>query len=277
MTWIARPVSFKALLLVKAGCHPACPLNRAGGSEIALVPTPLDAAETTQGVTIYYEENAQVELINTAGTRILIDVYRPSALSNPATDKDVLLTTHSHPDHVDTRFFNAFAGKQLKHEVGEIKLPDITIQGIAAAHSTTDKILSVGSTNYIYIVDMGELRIAHFGDTGQEALTPEQLAALGKVDIAIAPFNMPPVGMTAENKRGFNLMDQVKPRLLIPTHIDVNTAKIAAEKWPGVYADQKSVTITPADLSDQTRILFMGMLAPSYQKLFNLLAWGAVK
>ena len=62
-------------------------------------------------------------------------------MGSPATEKDVLLTTHSHADHVDTRFFEAFPGKQLKHEVGEIKIPDVTIQGIAVAHSATDKIL----------------------------------------------------------------------------------------------------------------------------------------
>jgi L-ascorbate metabolism protein UlaG (beta-lactamase superfamily) len=241
------------------------------------VPTLLGAAETTQGFTIYYEENAQVELINPAGTRILIDVYRPDLLSSPATEKDVLLTTHSHPDHVNSDFFKSFPGKQLMKQVGEIKLPDVIIQGLASAHNATDKIVTEGATNYIYVMDIGGLRIAHFGDIGQDALIPEQLTTLGKVDIAIMQLSNSFSSMSASNQKGFNLMDQVKPRLLIPTHLDMNTAKIAAEKWLGVYTDQKSVTITPADLSNQTRILFMGMLAPSYQKLFNLPAWGAVK
>jgi hypothetical protein len=35
---------------------------------------------------------------------------------------------------------------------------------------------------------MGGMRFAHFGDLGQDSLSQEQLAALGKVDVAFAQF-----------------------------------------------------------------------------------------
>jgi hypothetical protein len=52
-------------------------------------------------IEIHYAEYAQVELINSKGTRILIDVFDPSRLSRPATSKDILLTTHTASDHTN--------------------------------------------------------------------------------------------------------------------------------------------------------------------------------
>ena len=231
----------------------------------ASVPTRSAAA-----VTIYYEENAQVELINSQGTRVLIDMSAPSSLSQPATDKDVLLTTHKHPDHVNDAFLASFKGQQIFVKEGEIKLPDMTMCGIASAHNANDQLKPENGTNYIYIVDMGGLRIVHFGDIGQRALTPAQLTMLGKVDIAITQFDNSYSDMNISNKKGFNLADQVKPRLIIPTHNSLDAAKYAATRWTCLYTDQLSVAISRADLSDKTQVLLMGKLAPSYSKILNL-------
>jgi L-ascorbate metabolism protein UlaG (beta-lactamase superfamily) len=236
-------------------------------------PTSLPASaptRSTAAVTIYYEENAQVELINFQGTRVLIDVSDPSSLSQPATDKDVLLTTHKHPDHVNDAFLASFKGQQIFVKEGEIKLPDVTMRGIASAHNASDPLKPENGTNYIYIVDMGGLRIVHFGDIGQDALTPEQLTVLGKVDIAITQFDNSYSNMNVSNKKGFRLMDQVKPRLIIATHNSLDATKYAATHWTCLYTDQPSVTISRADLSDKTQVLLMGKMASSYGKVLNL-------
>ena len=64
-------------------------------------------------VTLYHEGYAQVELISPQGTRVLIDVADPSALISPATEEDILLTTHGHSDHFDADFADSFPGQQL--------------------------------------------------------------------------------------------------------------------------------------------------------------------
>jgi len=68
---------------------------------ICMLHSALDQNEALAGVLlkIYYEQNAQVELINSEGSRVLIDVHDPTALSSPPTVNDVLLTTHNHGDH----------------------------------------------------------------------------------------------------------------------------------------------------------------------------------
>ena len=201
----------------------------------------------------------RVELISPEGSRVLIDVHDPGALSSPPTAKDVLLTTHNHGDHRRLDFVSSFPGKQLDVKTGEIKLKDVTIRGIASAHNEGDEFRDEGGSNYIFIIDMAGLRIAHFGDIGQEALTSKQLKVLGKVDIAITQLANMFSDMTAANKKGFNLMDQVKPKLIIPTHIhDPACAKIAADKWIGYNSYKKDLTLSIDNIPEATTIIFMG-------------------
>jgi L-ascorbate metabolism protein UlaG (beta-lactamase superfamily) len=248
----------------------ACTAAPTSSPTLQEIPSPTQPAAITPSPTeegklkIYYEENAQVELIGPDGTRVLIDVYNPSALSSPATDRDILLTTHSHGDHVNAEFQGSFPGRQLFIQSGSIDLVDSAIRGIPSGHNASDSFKPEGGTNYIYLIELGGLRIAHFGDIGQDALTADQLAALGKVDVAITQFNNSYSNMNVENRKGFNLMDQLKPRLIIPTHNSLDAAKIAAAKWPALYASQRFVSIGRSDLTEETRILFLGTVAQSY-------------
>jgi len=240
----------------------------------ASTPIPTSPPESTQ-VTLYYEENAQFELISPQGTRVLIDVFNPPALSSPVTEKDILLTTHGHDDHIQGDFVASFPGQQLRIREGEINLPDVSIRGIASAHSASGELKPEGGSNYIFIVDMGGLRIAHFGDIGQDQLTQEQLDALGEVDIALTQFVNSYSRMSVENKKGFSLMAQVKPRLIIPTHggSDMDAIQYAMELWDVVAADASEVSVGRSDMPDATTVLVMGEMAPAMKKIYDLPTW----
>ncbi len=79
-------------------------------------------------------------------------------------------------------------------------------------------------------MDMGGLRIVHFGDTEQKTLTEEQLEALGDVDVVFMEFfiDFPSV----YKYKCFDMMDQVKPRLIIPTHLETDAPQYASQKCP---------------------------------------------
>ena len=216
------------------------------------------------GLKLYFENNAQVELVSPQGTRVLVDVHDPDALSSPPTSKDVLLTTHNHGDHRRLDFVKSFPGKQLDVKAGEIELTGVTIRGIASAHNEGGEFRDEGGSNYIFIIDMAGLRVAHFGDIGQKALTPEQLKILGKVDVAITQLANMFSGMTAQNRKGFNLMDQLKPKLIIPTHIfDPSCATIAADKWIAYNSYKKHLMFSVDNMPAETTIIFMGNNANS--------------
>lgn len=226
-------------------------------------------------VTIYYEENAQVELINSEGRRVLIDVFDPPSLTSPATAEDISLTTHSHQDHVNADFLDSFPGQQLYIREGEITLPDVTIKGIASAHSAHNTPQPEGGSNYIFILDMDGLRIAHFGDIGQDELTQEQIDMLGEVDVAIMQLVNSYSQMNMVNKKGFNLMAQVEPKLIIPTHggSDMEAIEYAMELWEASVVSEGGATVGRSDLSGQTRLLLVGQMAPSFQSIYDLPEW----
>lgn len=232
-------------------------------------PTPKPA-----GVTLTYEGNAQVELVSPTGRHVYLDVPDPSQLVKQPTADDILLTTHLHTDHYYAAWADTFPGQQILASTGKIDLPDVTITGIASAHNAGDPLLDKGGTNYIYIIDIGGLRIAHFGDIGQDALTAGQLDALGSVDIAIMQFDNYVSNMNATNMKGFNLMDQVKPRLIIPSaHVSMATMQIAFGRWTGYFAESRTVTITTDTLPAKTAILTLGNMAEVYNNLYHLKPW----
>jgi L-ascorbate metabolism protein UlaG (beta-lactamase superfamily) len=65
-----------------------------------------------------------------------------------------------------------------------------------------------------FVFDLGTVCIAHLGDLSHK-LTPEELKAFGKVDVAMIPiggtFTMPP-----ETAR--EVLEQLKPKIAIPMH-----------------------------------------------------------
>ncbi len=230
-------------------------------------------ASAGKGVTLTYGENAQVELVTAAGRHIYIDVYNVDLLTQTPSAEDVLLTTHKHNDHYYSSFIEKFPGQQLLVSEGKIEFPDVTITGIASAHSSVDEVKAIGGNNYIYVIDTGGLRIVHFGDIGQEALTETQLAAIGKVDLAITQFANSFSQMSAANLKGFNLMEQVKPHLILPTHSDSASIKIAADRWPGFYSELSTIRLSPGSMPEQASFLILGSMAGPYGKIYSLKPW----
>jgi len=240
------------------------------------LPTETATAASPQGITFYYEGNAQFEIVSPAGVHIWFDVIDTGQFSAQPTANDVMLTTHAHTDHYDAKLADSFPGEKLNFQEGEINVLDVKVRSIVSAHNSYDSLVPADKgTNYIMIVDTGGLRIAHFGDIGQDSLTDEQLQALGDVDIAITQFDNSFSDMNITNKKGFNLMDQLKPKLIIPTaHVSQAAIAYAVEKWAGyVHTDPGSLIISRADLPEERSILIFGPLAFAYQSLFNLPSW----
>jgi hypothetical protein len=241
-------------------------------------PSPVPASTSTavpeiESVTLNFGDMAQVELVTPTGRHVYIDVYNTSLLMKTPSAEDILLTTHLHDDHYYRSFVDSFPGQQIFTSTGKIELPDVTVTGLASAHNAGDPLLDKNGTNYIYIIDTAGLRIVHFGDIGQDALTNAQLTAIGSVDVAITQFSNSFSNMNATNLKGLNLMDQVKPRLIIPTHSDNPSIKLAVERWTGYYSDSRMVSLSTSSLPPDESILFLGNLAVSYGAIYKLQVW----
>jgi len=216
-------------------------------------------AAPKSGVMLRWEGTAQVELTASGSPRVLIDIQGPGNLSAPPAADDILLTTHDHPDHVSYDFIDSFPGTQLFAQEGEIEESGVRIRSIAAAHTQGDPLVPKGGTDYIFIIDIGGLRIAHFGDIGQPALTPEQAKAVGRVDVTITQFdNAQFSDIDVKNKKGFKLMEQLEPRLIVQTHSSLAAVNYAATLWPVLYSKRPTVTLSAAELPKKTSLLLLG-------------------
>lgn len=231
------------------------------------------------GVTLYFEStetpdaSAQTELVTASGRHIYIDLENSQVVAAKPTARDVLLITHYHPDHEDPNLIDRFTGQKMVAASGSISLPDVRITGIPAAHTEGDAITDKDASDYIFLVEVGGVRIAHFGDLGEKALTASQMEALGRVDVAISQLQNPYSDMDEGSRLGFDQMHQVNPRIFIPTHLwgSEATARAAAKEWPAL------VSTGPLHLKAQTMpatttVVFMGLNAEQFGKLLKLKA-----
>ena len=184
MKSIFTSLLFLFYALALAACGAATPVTPAATAS----PEPT-ATDEPSGVTLTYGDNAQVELVTPAGRHIYIDVWNISFLTKEPSAEDVLLTTHMHTDHYFSEFVESFPGQKIIMTTGKIDLPDISVLSIVSAHLPADPLEAEKATNFLFVIETGGLRITHFGDIGQDALTAEQLAQIGMVDLAVTQFS----------------------------------------------------------------------------------------
>ncbi len=248
-------------------------------------------------LTISYGQNAQVEIAAPGGPRIYFDVWNPAGLAVQPTASDVLLVSHPHRDHYLAEFAEAFPGVKLVDQVGRLSVGGVSITSIPASHSDGPVNLDAPD-NHILIVDYGSMRIVHMGSTGQVDLTADQLAAIGKPDVLIAPLAnvggddpgcplLPAARRYADGSladvgggepgcdKAIGIVEQIGPRLIVPSHINLGYAKASGEVWPASWSTDTTVTVAAASLPSKTEILFLGSAASSYGALVGAAEWQA--
>ena len=125
---------------------------------------------------------------------------------------DLLLVTHEHLDHNGVE---AVAGDPatLRAAAGTHESPIGDVVGIASEHDQ-----SAGTErghNTIFVFTLDGVRIAHFGDFGQDALRPEQREAIGEVDMVIVPVGG---GFTIGAEQAARIVSELSPRWVVPMH-----------------------------------------------------------
>lgn len=143
-------------------------------------------------------------------------------LTPPRGKTDIVLSSHSHDDHDNLDSFNeSFVIKYA----GEYEVKGIIIRGITSFHDNEGG-KKCGSNN-IYVINIEGINICHLGDLGQKELTPEQVDAIGNVDILMTPVG----GDYLLDKEELNILDaegakkiinQIEPRIVIPMHYQIN-------------------------------------------------------
>jgi L-ascorbate metabolism protein UlaG (beta-lactamase superfamily) len=125
---------------------------------------------------------------------------------------DLLLITHEHMDH---NAAEAIDGDPpvLRSTAGRLASPIGEVLAIASEHdgaAGTER-----GPNTIFVFSLDGLRVAHLGDLGQPLLRPEQVAAIGAVDLAFVPVGG---GPTLDAEQAAAVVETLKPRWVVPMH-----------------------------------------------------------
>lgn len=247
-----------------------CLAGLAGCSSSAATPAVSASPSTAaSSLSIKYDEAAQFEIETPGGAVVFIDVWDATVLAHTPTARDILLTTHGHPDHLAPDFEAAFPGQKLTVKAGTLTADGIAVESIPASHAEGMEPSAEGGSNYIFVIDVAGLRLAHFGDLGQDELTDEQMAKLGQVDVAFSQLDNSFSMMSLDNRKGFNHMNQVKPKLFVVTHTSAATTEAAAKEWKSAWATGP-ITVSKDRLPSEMTCLFMGAQAKGLGSLLGI-------
>jgi L-ascorbate metabolism protein UlaG (beta-lactamase superfamily) len=149
-------------------------------------------------------------------------------------DADLLLVTHEHLDHNGVE---AIAGDPvtLRSTAGRHESPIGDVVGVASEHDPVAG--TERGPNTIFVFELDGVRVAHFGDFGQSALRPEQLQAIGDVDLLIVPVGG---GPTIDAAQAYEIVELLSPKWVVPMHYRtpkigfLETAEPFLERMPNV-------------------------------------------
>lgn len=148
-------------------------------------------------------------LVTPGGKTIALD---PFDVVNPLV-ADLALFTHS--IHADTRTAPNVKAPRVDVQPGGRTVGDVKITGIPAAHRG-GAIDPAHPDHVVYRVEVNGFVVALLGCLGQEQLTPEQLQALGPVDVALVTADDGGFERLQLVEGAYRLMKQLRPRVVIP-------------------------------------------------------------
>jgi uncharacterized protein (TIGR03437 family) len=187
----------------------------------------------------------------------------------PATPADAVAISHNHGDHNNSAGvrgnFTLVDGRPVT-ERATVTVAGVPFVQIPGFHDNTNG--SQRGRNTIVQWTQGGLRFAHFGDHGQDSLTPEQLADLRDLDVMMVPaggfFTIDSHGTAA-------LIDQVKPRVAILMHFRTALGGAAqtaafpavAGAFPNIRFRPATVALSRESLPSSPEVWIMEPLAPA--------------
>ena len=150
-------------------------------------------------------------LTSSAGTRVLMDPFgRGMGYEVPKVGAEIVAISHHHFDHDYT---GAVVGEfTVMDRPGSFEKAGIELLGIPTFH---DKVQDKKrGPNVVYRVTIDGIAVCHCGDLGH-ALSPEQVEALGKVDVLLVPVG----GRSAlDASEAAELRRALSPAITIPMH-----------------------------------------------------------
>ncbi|MDN5346717.1 MAG: hypothetical protein PWP65_281 [Clostridia bacterium] len=154
------------------------------------------------------------------GVRVVTDPYGPQVMPAARTvEADLVTVSHEHWDH------NYLQGVTGQPQIWRGLTPDGAewqqvgavlkdVRGYIVPTYHDDSQGSKRGKNAVFVLEVGDLRMAHLGDLGH-VLTEEQCQKIGRLDVLMIP-----VGgyFTIGPGEAWKIVEMLKPRLVLPMH-----------------------------------------------------------
>jgi L-ascorbate metabolism protein UlaG (beta-lactamase superfamily) len=142
----------------------------------------------------------------------MFDPFKGVGLPEPKAKADIVLCTHGHQDHNNTKPVSHEKSVVMEAFTGTKQIDDIPIRGIATFHDDSQG--SKRGRNSVYVVDFEDVTFCHLGDLGH-LLSSSQVNEIGSVDVLFLP-----VGgfFTIGPEQAREVMESLKPRIAVPMH-----------------------------------------------------------
>ncbi|MGQ9523280.1 MAG: MBL fold metallo-hydrolase [Armatimonadota bacterium] len=156
--------------------------------------------------------HACFRLVPSSGPIVVTDPFPPNVGAYPQRKPkaDVVTISHEHFDHNATDQvtgpFTVVRGSATREVKG------VSFRGVATYHDTSRG--SQRGPNTVFVFRLDAITFCHLGDLGH-VLTPEQVRAIGPVDVLMIP-----VGgyYTIDGKTAQRVVQQLKPKVVFPMH-----------------------------------------------------------
>jgi L-ascorbate metabolism protein UlaG (beta-lactamase superfamily) len=153
----------------------------------------------------------------------MFDPFGGIGLPEPKAKADIVLCTHSHPDHNNVKQVLKEGGLALEGFVGAKDVRGVSVSGVATFHDAAGG--SQRGKNSVYVVRLDGLKLCHLGDLGHD-LTAEQAKEIGRVDVLFTPVAG---GATIGPDIAWSVIAKLSPRVVIPMHY--SSGRQAASPW----------------------------------------------
>lgn len=237
-----------------AGCYPVAE------SAPRIVPVALAAqAVKPRHLRISYVGHSTFEVESPEGVVVATDYndyVRPARVPDVATMNNAHDTHFSYmPDAAIPHVLRGWdpGGGLARHNVA---VKDVRVRNVPTNIGDLGGRLANG--NSIFVIESQDLCIAHISHL-HHVLSEDQLRDLGRIDVAFAPID----GMwTMSHEELFEVLDQIRPRLIIPMHygswggVEAFVAKARA-RWPVRHHPVPEIEIGFRDLPRSTEVLFL--------------------
>ena len=261
MRWFSR-LSGSALAvgsIALAGAASASCFPMAQGTPRIIPAAYSTASVKAHHLRISYVGHSTFEVESPGGVRIATDYNDYIALPRRPT---IVTMNNAHDTHFSFR-----PDQAIPHVLrgwdpgGGVAYHNLSVRDLRVRNVPTN-LIDIGgrlsNRNSMFVIESQGLCIVHIAHL-RHVLSNDQIRDLGRIDIAFAPID----GMwTMSHRELFEVLDQIKPMLIIPMHFGsmggVQAFIDQAEaKWPVRRHGASSIELSFRDLPRKTEVLFL--------------------